>query len=331
LDTEPTEEELNKLQEAVASLADSISGGIKPNKAALDEIIVKVHLNNNHDWILAILERACPILERAHNDIHGAEKNRIIEELEVLGMKKFPAILTYDKTKPKPPSAEPDFIDFGHIKPGNESNRTFRVTGGTILDVTFCELNKLKDLGCAMVVKNENSRDYDLKIIGISMAIRWLVAKDGSTLIRTSVIGSLDGKSLDDYIKVVTNNGALIIVPIAVKIDKLELARCCQCGKHSDNLISLNSIGNELKIRIKGPLVENRQFICPTCLDQMKETAIRPKEPPLLSWCPDCGPDHPDKKSLFYNKYAKRYECFRCKHEFSHPNKRVDDYNDRHP
>jgi hypothetical protein len=330
LEIEPTEEELKKLQEAIAALADSISGGMKPGKAALDEIIIKVHLNNNHDWILAILERACPILERAHNDIHGTEKNKIIVELESLGMKKFPAILTYDKTKPKPPSAEPDFIDFGHIKAGNESNRTFKVTGGTILDVTFCDPGKLKDLGCLSIVKNDNSRDYDLRIIGIFITIRWLIAKDGSTLVRISVFGNLAGKSLDDYIKVVTNNGALLVIPIAVKIDKLELDLCCQCSRHFDNLISLSSLGDELKIHIKGPSENNRKFICQKCLDLLKEIETRPKEPPLLSWCPVHG-DIIKKKSLFYNKYNGKYECFYGKEDYLFPDKQVDEYNHKHP
>jgi hypothetical protein len=53
-------------------------------------------------------------------------------------------------------------------------------------------------------------------------------------------------------------------------------------------------------------------------------------EPPLLSWCPDCGPEHINKKSLFYNKYAKQYECFRCKHEFPYSDKRVSEYNKTH-
>ena len=59
-------------------------------------------------------------------------------------------------------------------------------------------------------------------------------------------------------------------------------------------------------------------------------TAQWEAEPTLLSWCPDCGPAHINKKSLFYNKYAKRYECFRCKHEFPYPDKRVSQYNDTH-
>jgi hypothetical protein len=53
-------------------------------------------------------------------------------------------------------------------------------------------------------------------------------------------------------------------------------------------------------------------------------------EPPLLSWCPVCGPENINKKSLFYNKYDKRYECFRCKHEFPYSDKQVSEYNKTH-
>ena len=37
-------------------------------------------------------------------------------------------------------------------------------------------------------------------------------------------------------------------------------------------------------------------------------------EPPLLSYCPLCR-DEIKKKSLFWNRYARRYECFYCKAE----------------
>lgn len=52
-------------------------------------------------------------------------------------------------------------------------------------------------------------------------------------------------------------------------------------------------------------------------------------EPPLLSWCPICA-DQLRKKSLFYNKYARRYECFHCKHEFPYNDKSVRAYNEIH-
>jgi len=54
-------------------------------------------------------------------------------------------------------------------------------------------------------------------------------------------------------------------------------------------------------------------------------------EPPLLSWCPNCG-DRIKKKSLFYNRYVREYECLNltCKHKFPYPDKRVKEYNDTH-
>lgn len=52
-------------------------------------------------------------------------------------------------------------------------------------------------------------------------------------------------------------------------------------------------------------------------------------EPPLLSWCPDCA-ERIKKKSLFYNRYTQKYECFNCKHIFLYPDKRVSQYNDTH-
>ncbi|QYY58446.1 hypothetical protein [Dehalococcoides mccartyi] len=130
MNIEPTENELNKLQEAISYLADLISEEVKPNKSVLEEIVLKVGLNNHHDWINNILECACPILEKAHNDIHSVEKEVIIAELERLGIKKFPAILTYDKAKSKPPSSNQQRIDFLKLKLGIGENFTLKVTGG---------------------------------------------------------------------------------------------------------------------------------------------------------------------------------------------------------
>ena len=58
-------------------------------------------------------------------------------------------------------------------------------------------------------------------------------------------------------------------------------------------------------------------------------TARWEKEPSLLSWCPECKIE---KKSLFYNQRERKYECLNlaCKHEFSYPDKRVNQYNDTH-
>ena len=51
--------------------------------------------------------------------------------------------------------------------------------------------------------------------------------------------------------------------------------------------------------------------------------------PPLLSWCPRCA-DKIKKKSLFYNRYTREYECFHCKHKFPYPDERVSLYNSSH-
>ncbi|OGO20908.1 MAG: hypothetical protein A2144_04425 [Chloroflexi bacterium RBG_16_50_9] len=237
MDIKPTEEELSKLQESLSLLADIISDGINPDKAALEKIILRVGLNSNHQWIRNILERAYPLLERAHNDVHGNEKKLIVAELEALGMKNFPAILTYDKAKPKPLSAEPQFIDFGCLELGKDADRNLRVTGGAVIDVSFSDPKKLRDLGCSGAIKHENSRDYYLELVGISVAIKWLTAKDGGTLIKFIISGRLPGVSLNDYITITTNRGELKI-PLAIKVEKTEviitkeppfLSRCPIC------------------------------------------------------------------------------------------------------
>ena len=135
MDIKPTEEELSKLQESLSLLADLISDGTNPDKAALEKVLLRVGLNSNHQWIRNMLERACPLLERAHNDVHGNEKKLIVAELEALGMKNFPAILTYDKAKPKPLSVEPPLVNFGCLKLGEGANTTLKVSGGLVKDV----------------------------------------------------------------------------------------------------------------------------------------------------------------------------------------------------
>ena len=180
MDFEP-EDELNKLQEALGHLADLISGGIKPNKAALYEIIQIVGLNGKHDWARDILERACPILDRAHNDLRGTEQDLIITELQALGMKKFPAIITYDKAKPKPLTVEPKLIDFGCLKLGKEGNATLKVTGGIVKEVFG----------------------------GKRMKLNLIRAGDGSTLIKVILLGGSAGESFQDNIVIKGDKGEL--------------------------------------------------------------------------------------------------------------------------
>lgn len=192
LDIKPTEEELNKLQEALSYLAESISGGIKSNKATLDEIIQKVGLNSHHDWVRDRLERACPILERAHSDVRGTEKDLIITELEALGMKKFPAILTYDKARPQPFSVEPRRIDFGCLKLGEEANTTLKVIGG--------------------VVKEASA--------GKRLKLNLLKSSDGSTLIKVIASGGSAGESFQDYL-IIKSDKSELKIPVNVRWEKL--------------------------------------------------------------------------------------------------------------
>lgn len=60
-------------------------------------------------------------------------------------------------------------------------------------------------------------------------------------------------------------------------------------------------------------------------------TAQWEAEPPLLSWCPNCG-GRVGKKSLFFNKINRKYECLNlaCRCEFPYPETKVDYYNKTH-
>ena len=56
MDTKPTEEELNKVQEAISLLAEIVSSEIKPDKQSVEKILHNVGLNNG-DWAREIMER----------------------------------------------------------------------------------------------------------------------------------------------------------------------------------------------------------------------------------------------------------------------------------
>lgn len=246
MDIKPTVEELSKLHESLSLLADLISDELKPDKAAVEKIVVKVGLNSNHQWIRNILVRACPLLERAHNDAHDNEKKLIVAELEALGMKNFPAILTYDKAKPKPLLVEPPLVNFGCLKIGEGANTTLKVSGGFVKDVI-------------------NNRRLKVSL---------LQTESGTTLVKIQLSQGNAGEFLKDEIVLRCNRGDLR-VPVSARWEKA------------------------------------------------------PEEPPTLSWCPECA-HKVKKKSLFYNKYTQRYECFYCKHEFPYPDKRVSEYNNAH-
>lgn len=190
MNIEPKEDDWNKLMEALALLADLVSRGIRPDKAASDEIIQKVDLNNKHDWALDKLKLAYPILERAYRDIHDIEKDMIIKELEALGVKKFPAIFTIERAKPQPFAVEPRLISFG-LKLGEEANTTLTVTGG--------------------IVKEASA--------GKHLDIHIYPGKNGSTLIKVKASGGSAGESLQDYIIIKGDKGELK-VPVNVQWEK---------------------------------------------------------------------------------------------------------------
>lgn len=246
MDIKPTEEELSKLHESLSYLADLISDGINPDEAALEEIIRKVGLNSGHKWMQNKLESARPLLKRAHNDVQGTERKLIVAELESLGMKNFPAILTYDKAKPKPLSVEPPLVNFGCLKISEGANTTLKVSGGLVKDV-------------------KSNRKLKVSLLQID---------SGTTLVKIQLSQGNAGEFFKDEIVLRCNRGNLR-VPVSARWEKA------------------------------------------------------PEEPLTLSWCPDCA-HKVKKKSLFYNKYTQRYECFYCKHEFPYPDKRVSEYNDAH-
>lgn len=59
-----------------------------------------------------------------------------------------------------------------------------------------------------------------------------------------------------------------------------------------------------------------------------KWSLTKNSEPALLSWCPICKKTIL-KKSLFYNKYAKQFECFSCKRIFAYNDQRVAESNNK--
>jgi hypothetical protein len=128
----PLEEELNKLQESLSYLADIIGKGLKPDKSTIKDILSKVNYNGNLEWAIGVVDQVIPIMERATKDTNNTDKEEIIADFESLGIKHFPAILAFEKLKPVKLTIEPQFIDFGCLKPDENGNATIKITGGRI-------------------------------------------------------------------------------------------------------------------------------------------------------------------------------------------------------
>jgi len=174
LETQPSEEELNKLPEALSLLANLIGSGVTPDKSALKRILSQAGLDGQV-WALERLEVWSTILVRAHNDQDESEKNSIMAELQAQGMgiiRQGHAFFAYDKVRPRPISVNPEFIDLGLLDEGEGADRTLEVIGGTIKEVLSSK----------------------------SLKVNPIKTSSGKTLIKVIVAGGRPGESLNGEI-----------------------------------------------------------------------------------------------------------------------------------
>jgi hypothetical protein len=219
LDINPSSEEIDKLQMALYLLAGLISNGDKPEKDTLDEILVKVGIN---DLITAhsVLERACLLLERARNDYQETEKDIIIAELEKLGFRKAPAALAYMEAKENRSKEQeifpidPQRLDFGILKPGMEETKSIKVTGRIIKDVIFSNPDKLIYQGSFSTI-NEGKR-YKLKDAEIFIEMKLHSMNHTNSFIILKLQGSSGGCSWQDEMVIQTDKGN-IVIPITAE------------------------------------------------------------------------------------------------------------------
>jgi len=208
LDIQPSEEELNKLPEALSHLANLISTDIAPDEPALKKILSEVGLNGK-GWALERLELWCTILVRARSDLSNSEKDSIMADLEAQGMGKIRqghAFFAYDKVKPKPISVYPEFVDLGLLDPGEGADRTLEVTQGTVKKVF-------------------SSKSLKVNLINTS---------SGKTLIKVAVSGGNAGESLNGEVILRGDRGELK-VPVTVRWKTRQeepplLSWCPDCG-----------------------------------------------------------------------------------------------------
>jgi hypothetical protein len=219
-----SENDLNTLQEAVSILADFFSDGLEPENETLEGILQNLKFSNP-ERARHTLELACKILEKAHNDLNCLKKESIIAELESIGIKRFPAILSYEKSKSKPLTVDPPQLDFKNLQPGEEASATLKVTGGVIKNISSS--NRL----------NLNSIKTD----------------DNSSLIKVTVLGSAKEESFTEYIFIRSNKGELR-VPINVKtIKEKKCPICCE-----GTILRTES-------KSKFGIVNQDNFICNVC------------------------------------------------------------------
>lgn len=90
---------------------------------------------------------------------------------------------------------------------------------------------------------------------------------------------------------------------------------------------NVTSVKVELRAGTNGEILEDGFIINTASGDIVVPVKARwistsTTEPPLLSWCPVCKKPV-GKKSLFYNKSTKQFECFSCKRVFPYDDPKV--------
>lgn len=134
------EERLSNLLPALSLLAQAIGTGNMPDKPALEAILLRVDVERE-EWALGELECWSRLLDQARTASNVSEQAAIIEALKGRGIPETSASLATDVAigsghpeKPSesvtPFSVEPQSIDFGCLKPGEQMNATLKVRGG---------------------------------------------------------------------------------------------------------------------------------------------------------------------------------------------------------
>ena len=200
------EEKLSKLLPALSVLAERISTGNMPDQHTLEKILLSVGVERER-WALEELGLWSKILEPARNISDDIMGNAIVAELEGRGIPEASAILAADEASPKPLSAEPQYIDFGSLTPGEGANATLQVSGGLVRATVNSDHLKLT-----------------------------LLKKDsGITLVKVMLSSGSKGEILQDNI-ILQGKRNELKVPVTVRWEKVvveppRLQFCPLCGK----------------------------------------------------------------------------------------------------
>jgi len=124
------EDKLSELLPCLGPVAELIGTGEKLGR----RLLVKITSENGIDaeeWVFAELEIWSSILCKCREKSHT--KDAIVAELKNRGIPEAPALLAYEWAKPKPLMVEPDFVDFGCLKLGEEPSTTLQASGEPVI------------------------------------------------------------------------------------------------------------------------------------------------------------------------------------------------------